>query len=743
MPCRSAFSRPPATLAQSSSQTGAPTVITIGPETLRPDVKRLGINLSGQTYYDSGQMLRNLVSRNPGFEGETWQSILHCKRITSNSCTDDNNYTVWPAGFLNGAHFEIITGPGRGETGSVLSSTAAATPSYGSTLTLSPLKTPIHAGDFLVVRIDKPGRADAGWWIDAKGGASVSTEFHDLSPDTPGKQALRIDAGKAFQNATVNSYFDSLAGHSFVQLHGTYRLTFRAKPLSTKRELSVHMDRLDTKHGLEGFFAKTLTLDPGWHNYTFDFPTAETGSSVGTVGLTFSLHESSVLLDDVSLTPAAQSSQNPTAFRDEVVQALRDLHPGVLRYMDNGTDFGSSLDNMLAVPFARQRAGSSTQEQLHEDIPIGLHEFLVFCEAIGAEPWYSMPPGTSPAESSKLIEYLSAPASTPYGAKRAALGQPAPWTQVFPTIHLELGNEEWNGPSFAGSSMPDPTAYGQRAGDIFAAARTSPYFQPQRFDLILGAWAVNTWWTEKELAAAPDQRSAADSLALAPYLFDEFNDDSSVEAVFGPMLAQPEQHDSRPTGEMAQQLEAVHRAPHPTHLAVYEVNLGSMTGSAKQSAIDLSIPSLGAGLAVADHMLLMLRDLGITTQAFFCLPEYFNQFGSTNGAAKTMPLWGAVVDMGGNTNARRPQFLTLQMINQAILPNLIAVHLSGPQSHLEPAREPQRQDPPRQRPLPPELRLRRRPTAAPSSSSISAERRPSPSPSPARTPPPATSARPS
>ena len=144
------------------------------------------------------------------------------------------------------------------------------------------------------------------------------------------------------------------------------------------------------------------------------------------------------------------------------------------------------------------------------------------------------------------------------------------------------------------------------------------------------------------------------------------------------MLAQPEQLDSRSSGLMAQQLEAVRRAPHPTHLAVYEVNLGSMSGAASQQAIDLTLPSLGAGLAVADHMLLMLRDLGIATQAFFALPEYVNDFTSTKGPAKKMPLWGAVVDMGGETNRRRPQFLTLQMVNQAILPNLVATHLSGP-----------------------------------------------------------------
>jgi alpha-L-arabinofuranosidase len=41
-------------------------------------------------------------------------------------------------------------------------------------------------------------------------------------------------------------------------------------------------------------------------------------------------------------------------------------------------------------------------------------------------------------------------ASSPYGAKRAALGQAEPWTSIFSVIHLELGNEEWNAGVFAG-----------------------------------------------------------------------------------------------------------------------------------------------------------------------------------------------------------------------------------------------------------------------------------------------------
>ena len=101
--------------------------------------------------------------------------------------------------------------------------------------------------------------------------------------------------------------------------------------------------------------------------------------AVGTVDLHFLAAGANVLLDDVSLTPVAVSSTNPTVFRDEVVSTLMALHPGSLRYMDVLPDFGSSLDNMLTPPFGRLRAGSSTQTLEQDDIPIGVvpqHAFL-------------------------------------------------------------------------------------------------------------------------------------------------------------------------------------------------------------------------------------------------------------------------------------------------------------------------------------------------------------------------------
>jgi len=629
----------------------AQTTITITSKPLHTNGQRFGINLSGQTYYDSGQLLRNLVFRNPGFEGETWQTILHCKTATATTCIDANPWTVWPANFLANAHYEVLSGAAAGFTGTVLTSSVAnSKANLGVALAFTPTKTPLANGDFIVVRRDAiPGDPTAGWWPTTTNGARFLPELTDVAF---GKQSLRIEATGPNQTATLASYFDTLEGHSFVRLHGNYQLTFRAKPVTPNTHLALKLERLDNIHHANiTFLSTTRTLTSGWQSYTIPFTASDPPNSVGSVALTFIIAGASILLDDVSLTPAGPA---PTAFRDEVVQTLRDLHPGTLRYMDNGTSFGSSLDNLLAPPTTRQRSGYSTQQTRAEDLPIGIPEFLALCKTIGADPWITLPPGFSAIEASRLVDYLKS------------------WTASFRTIHLELGNEQWNSGSFPGATINDPTAYAQRASTVFAAMRSAKGFQPEKFDLVLGSWFSNTWWSEQELANSAN----ANTIAVAPYLFADFNDAHSEEAIFGPMLAQPEQLDSRPNSQMTQQAAAANT----THknLAVYETNLGTMSGAVSQSALDSTVPSLGAALAVADHMLLMLRDLGITTQNFFALPEFENNFSNPSGAKETMPLWGAVVDMGGATNRRRPTFLALQMLNHALLSTELTTELSGP-----------------------------------------------------------------
>ncbi len=656
-----------------SAQAGGPTDINVGTKVKQPSVKRFGINLSGQSFYDSGQMLRNLIFRNPGFEGQMWQSILVCHTVTPNSCTDDNPYNQWPADFLKGAQFEFTYGAAKGQTGTIQSMDAAnQNANRGVTFRFSKLDKAPAVGDFFIVRSTTPGNAQAGWWPGTNGGGTLTTEYKDLSPNSPGKQALRMTASQSGQSSGVTSYFDSFAGHSFVQLNGSYTLSFRAKGTGGSNQMSINVGRIGSTHGNVNYIQQTVSLSNDWKDYSFSFNAKEDGTFIGTANVGFSVTGASALLDDVMLNEV-QAPDNPTAFRNAVVSRLRDLHPGVIRYMDNGTDFGSSIDNMLAVPFARMRSGYGEETAEQDDIPIGLHEFLVLCQAVGAEPWFTMPAGMTPTEMQNLVQYLGGDSSTPYGKVRTQLGQSSAWTTVFPTIHLELGNELWNQISFSGEKTFDPIATGQRAGLIFGAAKSAPGYDASKFDLVMDSWAGVPWWTGQELSVA----SNADTVDAAPYLFNNLSDFGSNEAIFGPMFAQPEQVDSTPDGYMAQQAAAA--AAGKVKLAVYEVNLSTVQGTASQSTLDSVIPSVGAGIAVVEHMFLMLRDDGIITQNMFALPEYENGFlnNANSGANENIKLWGSVVDMGGQTNNCRPTFLAEQLGNTAMFGDLLETIQTG------------------------------------------------------------------
>ena len=631
----------------------------IGDHVLEHGVKRFGINLSGETFYDSGQMLRNLVARNPGFEGQTWQSIVRCARFSRVLCVLDGN-TAWPAGFMDGATVEIAGGDAAG-TRAIIRSSGPSARGYTLAFTTPLAATPAD-GDYLVARINKPGTPTAGWWTDLACKSTATAERQDLPRDSPSRQALRIDAAAPCQRATLTSFFDSTEGHSFVRFTGPMTVRFRAKPLAGEASLRVRLERA----GTPAFLDRSVALEPGWHAYTVLLRAIDRPGATGTAGLSFRVEGGSLLLDDVSLTA---DSRNPTAFRDEVVATLRDLHPGILRYMDNGTDFGTSLDDWLAPVNGRPRTGYSLNSTRQDDVSIGLHEFLQLAEAIGAEPWVSLPAAFSETEARNLVDYLSGSPQTQYGSVRAALGHTSPWK--FSVIHLELGNEQWNRGSFAGATLDDPAAYGQRTAAVFRAIRSAPAFQPARYDLIAGSWAEMPDYTAREAAALG---GSADSLAIAPYLFFHFETAPGMEGVYGPMLAQPEQR-TRDGGRIARQAEVARAAGR--RLAVYELNLGTVMGSAAitQAAIDRTVPTMGAALAVIDQMLLLLRDRHVTDQCFFALPEFSNAFTSPNnsGPARTTPLYGAVVDMGGLTERRRPVFYALRMLNHAMLANLMEI----------------------------------------------------------------------
>jgi hypothetical protein len=641
---------------QAASGEGGVTHLRVTSQVILPGVTRLGINLGEQTYYDSGQMMRNLLYRNPGFEGMAYRSILHCLQSGPSNCTDTHHAFTWPAGFWDGASYEVLDGAAVGRKGSV----KASGPSGGGYgLTLEASGPAIGVGDWLAVSKSFPGDPAAGWWPKTEGGARLAAERKDLSPETEGHQALRIEADGSGQSVELKAYFDTMEGFTFVRLHGRYRLSFKAKALTGSRILHAHLRRII--NGRLDYLEQDFQLTPSWTNYHAEFTANEGAGPIGPVDAGFSVAGGSMLLDDVDLEQIGGDATNRTAFRDEVVQTLKQLRPGVLRLMSSNTQLGSTVENLLAPPMARQRPGFSTWQTTMEDIPVGIPEFLELCRELGAEPWIVAPTAMSADEARTLAEYLSGGSATAGGAMRVAAGEREPWTRTFKTIHMELGNETWNG-IFQGESMDDPAAYGRRADRVFRVLRAAAGPSGGQFDLVVGSQAANPWRSGEVLRAAP----AANSLAIAPYLMDSVTHWGNDDELYGPLMAQPEQM-SRDGIVQATQAAAGGR-----QLAVYEVNLHTTEGSATQAVLDRLAPSAAAGVAVAGHMLRMMRDHGVRDEMLFSLPQF--RFKRADGTL--VRLWGSVVEMGADGRAR-PQLLAESLANRAIRGNMVKVDVSG------------------------------------------------------------------
>jgi hypothetical protein len=640
-----------------SSLSGQTTNISIGTTDIQPSVKRMGINLGTLTNYDSGQTTQNLLMQNPGFEGQIWNSTVRCMSGTATSCVDENPNSAWPADFWDGASFEVFYGASAGRTGTITNSTAVGN-GVGVTLNFSNSGVAPALGDYLILRKRIPGGSTEGWWPTSSGNGVITDNFADLPAGTLGKQTAALSAPTASDSASIAGYFDSLAGKTFVQLNGNYQLQFKAKGTGGSNQITLFVGRI----GVGTYLNQVVNLTGSWNTYNFPLSVSENGSAVGIVKVSFTtVGADSFELDDVSLTSINGEANNTTVFRDPVVDALRTLQPGIIRYW--GGQLGDTLDNLLTPAFGRQRAGYLTWNSEVDVIDYGLHDFLQLCQTVGAEPWFVVPTTFSTVDASNLIEYLGGASTTPYGAKRAALGQTTPWTEVFSKIHLEFGNEAWNS-GFKGGTIEYSAPYGQRAQAIFAVMKANPSYISTSFDLVLGGQAVYPGRNSD----IQNNCNNNDSFTLAPYTMRTVDSYSDIESLFGSTFAEPEAFMSSTgsaegltPGMLYQDYQAIQSSSHPVPISFYEINMDTLEGSITQSALDSYVSSLGAGITVADTMLQSLRQFGVLNQNLFALPQY--NFQRPDGSI--VDLWGSVIDMGV-TDRKRPQFLAVQLANQAL-----------------------------------------------------------------------------
>ncbi len=178
-----------------------------------------------------------------------------------------------------------------------------------------------------------------------------------------------------------------------------------------------------------------------------------------------------IALDEISVFPVHTFHDRPNGLRADLAQAVAELKPKFVRFPGGCLAHGDGLDNIYrwkdTIGPVEQRKGQRDLWGYHQSVGLGYFEYFQFCEDIGARPlpvlaagvccqfadaspWMgqqALPLGQMPGyiqDVLDLIEWANGPATSTWGAKRAAAGHPAP----FGLKYLALGNEDLITPAF-------------------------------------------------------------------------------------------------------------------------------------------------------------------------------------------------------------------------------------------------------------------------------------------------------
>jgi len=254
---------------------------------------------------------------------------------------------------------------------------------------------------------------------------------------------------------------------------------------------------------LPGFSAK-------WGKYTTTLHPSDTDGKSRLVVLVEG--KGTLDVDMVSLFPEHTWKNRPGGLRADMVQKLADLQPGFLRFPGGCIVEGSVLSRRYQwkktlgpIEERQLLINRWNYEFLHRPTPdyyqsfgLGFYEFFQLCEDIGAAPLPILNCGMAcqfnsgelcqPADLTNyiqdaldLVEFANGPVDSVWGAKRAALGHPAPFNLKL----LGVGNEQW-GPQYLERYAPFAQALKARYPDVQLVAAAGPDPGDERFKF---AWS--------------------------------------------------------------------------------------------------------------------------------------------------------------------------------------------------------------------------------------------------------------
>ena len=187
--------------------------------------------------------------------------------------------------------------------------------------------------------------------------------------------------------------------------------------------------------------------------------------------------KTTVDVDHVSLFPVKTWKGRENGMRQDLAQALYDMHPGVFRFpggcIVEGTDLETRYNWKNSVGPVENRPLNENRwhytftsryfPNYYQSYGLGFFEFFQLCEDFGCEPLpviscglscqFQNPDPTKPGvhvpvdalddyiqDALDLVEFANGPADSKWGKVRAEMGHPEPFNLKF----LGVGNEQWD-----------------------------------------------------------------------------------------------------------------------------------------------------------------------------------------------------------------------------------------------------------------------------------------------------------
>ena len=293
-----------------------------------------------------------------------------------------------------------------------------------------------------------------GWSLESKGSEKCMmklTRQKPLNPATPNSLQINIPKG-AGEAALVNEGYWGMG----VKSGECYDLRLNLCSDDYKGGLIVRL--ISSGGQVIANAAIDISKNRGWNEYRAPLIPGQTDAK-GKLSFNFN-GEGTILIDYVSLFPENTFKNRPNGLRKDVAEFLADLHPAFIRWPGGCIVEGISLVNRvewkktLGDPMAR--SGQYDTWGYRNTYGFGYHEFLQYCEDIGAKGMFVCNVGLGcqyrVGDACKegevqfyindvldAIEYAIGDQASLWGSKRATAGHPGP----FPLQYVEIGNENW------------------------------------------------------------------------------------------------------------------------------------------------------------------------------------------------------------------------------------------------------------------------------------------------------------